>query len=81
MTLLFTNGYPDPERTIPPPPKGYERQWLQCRRCQTVMSYDFVPFSMSRPILSTTCGHDMGLRDLGCNAISEEKAMEVLSRG
>jgi len=40
----------------PKPVKGMARQWVRCRRCDWVGYYDYVPFSLSRPILTMGCG-------------------------
>lgn len=41
-----------------PPSSGYKRQWYKCQKCNTIQCRDFVPYSMSNPILTTRCGHD-----------------------
>lgn len=46
--------------TIPTIPKGYERAWVRCKRCSRVAFYDYVPYSLSNPIMSMPCGHDTG---------------------
>jgi hypothetical protein len=40
---------------------GHERAFVKCRRrkCNTRAAYDFVPFSLSSPILTTPCGHSL----------------------
>lgn len=63
---------------IPPVAKGYQRQWIRCRTCGVVMFYDFVPFSLSNPIRTTTCGHGLAERDLGCDPISADEALVTL---
>lgn len=45
--------------TTPPPVRsGYERQWYRCQRCQHTAYRDFIPYSLSNPILTTPCGHN-----------------------
>jgi hypothetical protein len=63
---------------IPPIAKGYKRQWLRCRRCQRVQFYDYVPYSLSNPIMTTACGHGATERDLGCDSISADEALVAL---
>lgn len=41
-----------------PPLSGYKRQWYKCRKCGSIQCRDFVPYSMSNPILTSRCGHD-----------------------
>jgi len=65
--------------SVEPIKAGHARQWLQCRTCQKVSYYDFVPFSNSVPIRITPCGHSIGQRDLGCNPIAAEEAFRLLA--
>lgn len=44
---------------IPPVAKGYQRQWLRCRICRSEQYYDFIPYSLSNPILVGVCNHDV----------------------
>jgi hypothetical protein len=37
--------------------KGRERAFVKCRKCKTQSYYDFVPYSLSNPIMTTPCGH------------------------
>lgn len=39
--------------------KGYERQWSQCKKCDNVAYHDFVPYSLSNPIMCAPCGHGL----------------------
>ena len=39
-----------------PPMSGYKRDWYVCD-CGALMCRDFVPYSTSSPVLTTTCGH------------------------
>lgn len=55
---------------LPRPAKGYRRAYKKCRECGAVMYYDYVPYSLSRPILTTTCGHGITERDYGLDDIS-----------
>jgi hypothetical protein len=60
---------------IPPVPHGFERKWLKCRECGRVQYYDYVPYSLSKPIMTTACGHGAAESDLGCYAISPDQAL------
>lgn len=40
--------------------KGYERAFVKCKRCKNRAFYDFIPFSLSNPIMFVYCGHDFG---------------------
>ncbi|CAB4185665.1 hypothetical protein UFOVP1492_16 [uncultured Caudovirales phage] len=42
-----------------PPAAGYARQWLECKECQRLQYYDYVPYSLSNPSNTSACGHDM----------------------
>ncbi|MFP3726972.1 hypothetical protein U8V72_17490 [Priestia filamentosa] len=44
--------------TLPKVWDGYERQWYRCN-CGAVMYDDYIPYSLSNPILITKCGHDI----------------------
>ena len=57
----------------------YQRQWLKCRTCGRVMYYDYLPYSLSTPIMTTSCGHGIADRDLGCDNITADEALAILS--
>lgn len=65
---------------VPPISKGFERQWLRCRECGRVQFYDYQPYSLSRPILVTACGHGAALADLGCDRITADEAIVSLMK-
>jgi hypothetical protein len=64
---------------ISPPFAGYKRQWIRCRTCGRAQYRDFIPFSLSNPIITTACGHGAGERDLGCDEISDAEAINILT--
>ena len=64
--------------TIPNVAKGYARQWLRCRTCGNVAYYDYIPYSLSNPIMTTPCGHGATERDLGCDGITADEALASL---
>jgi hypothetical protein len=37
--------------------RGYERQFVMCKRCGKKAYYDYVPYSLSNPIMTTPCHH------------------------
>lgn len=37
---------------------GKKRQFVKCKECGELSYYDFIPYSLSMPIISTNCGHD-----------------------
>jgi len=43
----------------PPPFPGWSRQWLRCRKCGRLQYLDYLPHSLSNPILTSVCGHDV----------------------
>ena len=59
--------------------KGRERQWLKCRTCGCVSYYDYQPFSLSNPVMTTRCGHGVGASDLGCDRIDEKSARAAIA--
>lgn len=64
---------------IPPKPiSGYKRQWLKCKACGRVQYYDYVPYSLSNPVMTTVCGHGATQRDLGCERITQAEAHRIL---
>ena len=42
-----------------PKAKGYARQWLECHQCGFLQYYDYIPYSLSTPIMVSDCGHDL----------------------
>lgn len=67
-------------KKLPSLPKGMRRQWTECRKCGNVAYYDFTPGSLSNPIMSLPCHHDMGERwtEVVKN-ITEEEAVKKMS--
>jgi hypothetical protein len=63
---------------IPPVPFGKERQWLKCKKCGNVVYYDYVPYSLSNPIMWLPCGHDDPTRKLH-HSVNEITAKEALT--
>lgn len=63
---------------ITPPRQGYKRAWVQCKECAKVMYYDYVPYALSNPIMTTSCGHSFGHRDLNCKDITKDEALRIL---
>lgn len=59
---------------IPPINEGYERQWYSCQACNAVTYRDYIPYSLSNPILEPACGH--WFEDL--QAISEQQAIQLM---
>lgn len=44
---------------LPAPLPGYKRTFEQCRTCDRVYFRDYVPYSLSNPILTLPCGHGL----------------------
>lgn len=42
---------------IPEIPKGHNRQWVKCPTCEKAYYYDYVPYSLSTPIMTLPCHH------------------------
>lgn len=36
---------------------GYIRKFVKCKKCLNKAYYDFVPYSLSNPILTSPCSH------------------------
>lgn len=47
-------------RRVKPVQKGYQRQWYECSVCGRPQHLDYVPRSLSTPIIIPSCGHDFG---------------------
>jgi hypothetical protein len=63
MDLPIRPRQPKPRIRLPAAPwPGYKRQWVQCRQCGRVAFYDFVPYSLSNPLMTLPCGHGLTLR-------------------
>lgn len=64
---------------IPPLESGYARQWTQCRTCGNIAFYDYVPYSLSRPIMTLPCHHGLGIRlEEAVILISTDHALRML---
>jgi len=42
-----------------PPFSGWKRQWLQCHKCGFLQYYDYLPYSLSNPVMWSACGHEL----------------------
>jgi hypothetical protein len=38
--------------------RGMHRQWVQCKECNVIQYYDYLPYSLQSPIMVPLCGHD-----------------------
>lgn len=38
--------------------KGYSRAFCKCSSCGNRAYYDYIPYSLQNPIMTTGCGHD-----------------------
>ena len=45
------------KRKAPRVRRPYQRQWFTCSRCGCPQCLDYVPFTLSNPILVPRCGH------------------------
>lgn len=41
-----------------PPRSGYSRSFVKCSKCGNKSYYDYIPYSLSNPVITTPCGHD-----------------------
>lgn len=61
---------------IPPIMTGYRRQWVRCKTCARVAYYDYVPYSLSNPIMTMPCGHGLTQRiSESTTAITADEAL------
>ena len=58
---------------------GYKRQWKRCKKCGRVQYRDYIPYSMSNPILVAACNHDYR-EDLE-EITADEALIEIVSNG
>jgi hypothetical protein len=65
---------------IPPVQPGYKRAWMRCRHCGNIAYRDYVPYSLSNPVLVFPCKHGAGERDYGYSSISAEEAGIALAQ-
>jgi len=64
---------------IPPIAEGYKRQWVKCKECAKVTYYDYVPYSLSNPIMILPCGHGLTERfSKTVDYISTDEALPLL---
>jgi hypothetical protein len=42
--------------------QGMKRQWVRCKECSNVAFYDYLPYSLSNPVMTAPCGHGLGQR-------------------
>lgn len=66
-------------RFIPPLKRGYERAWVKCVECGNVCFYDYVPYSLSSPIMTAPCGHGAGRFNATHKQISANEAVIALA--
>ena len=62
-----------PAKAKPPPVRrGMKRRFMRCRvkGCGRVYFYDFIPYSLSRPAITTPCGHSVDDHDLQIGTIT-----------
>jgi hypothetical protein len=38
---------------------GWKQKWLKCHVCGCLQYYDYIPYSLSNPIMWSACGHDL----------------------
>ncbi len=44
---------------LPPISKGNKRAFVKCRDCGKPAYYDYLPYSLSNPIMTMPCGHGL----------------------
>lgn len=67
-------------KNIKAPVRGYKRQYVRCKECKNVAYYDYIPFSLSNPVMTQPCGHGLTLRpNEKWDYISEEEGLKAMS--
>ncbi len=49
----FMQRVNDSKKLLP----GYNRAFVQCKECKAMAYYDYIPHSLSNPIMTTPCTH------------------------
>ena len=66
-------------KDLNPPFPGWVRSWVQCRKCSKVYAYDYLPYSLSYPILAMPCGHDLKYDMVEVEVIPDPKPMRYVA--
>lgn len=72
--------------SLPRIPKGYQREYLLCKHkgCGNVFYYDFIPYSLANPIITSPCHTRFGgltsFEGLNATAISKKEFYERLRK-
>ena len=45
-------------KNLPPVSRGEKRAWYQCTSCGRFYYRDYLPYSLSTPVFTLSCGHD-----------------------
>lgn len=65
---------------FPPILSGFQRQWTKCKTCGNIAFYDYVPFSLSNPVMVLPCGHSGAQRFYdAAEDITNEEAIQLLA--
>jgi hypothetical protein len=75
---------PTPKQTaLPKIGKGYKRRYCRCvaKGCGRVSFYDYVPYSLSNPIMVTVCGHGVMRRDYALETITRAEFYKARRAG
>lgn len=71
----MTDTAQDLRSEMEPLAQGYKRAWKHCKRHDRYGFYDYVPYSLSNPILVMKCGCDAK----SCETVTEEVALAALA--
>ena len=77
----WAEWHPGSWSQFPKVPPGEKRQWKKCKTCSRVYYRDYVPFSLSNPVMWTECGHWMeDQRTLNCDNITAKVARAIIGQ-
>lgn len=63
---------------LPPIKPGYERGFCKCKECGTPAFKDFIPYSLSNPLMALPCGHPITSHPSNhIDHISKDEAIKI----
>lgn len=65
---------------LPEVQPGYKRSYVKCKTCGRVAYRDYVPFSLSNPIITQPCGHGIAERNPYATIGEQEGMRAILER-
>lgn len=62
---------------LPPIPKSEVRQWVVCKECGRPAFYDYLPYSLSNPVMTLPCCHSF---HHSAKRVSDEEALTAIHK-